>query len=46
METISIAIIIAVGIIIIKGIVIVPQAHAYVIERLGKPKLLIKAKRV
>ncbi len=36
METISIAIIIAIGIIIIKGIVIVPQAHAYVIERLGK----------
>jgi len=36
MESVSIAIIIAVGIIIIKGIVIVPQAHAYVIERLGK----------
>jgi regulator of protease activity HflC (stomatin/prohibitin superfamily) len=36
MENISIAIIIAIGIIIIKGIVIVPQAHAYVIERLGK----------
>ena len=36
MESVSIAIIIAIGIIIIKGIVIVPQAHAYVIERLGK----------
>jgi len=36
MESVSIAIIIAVGIIIIKGVVIVPQAHAYVIERLGK----------
>jgi len=33
---ISLAIIIAVAIIIIKGIAIVPQSHAYVIERLGK----------
>ncbi|MCD6433736.1 MAG: paraslipin [Sulfurimonas sp.] len=33
---ISLAIVIAVAIIIIKGIVIVPQAHAYVVERLGK----------
>ncbi|MFK5881663.1 MAG: stomatin-like protein [Sulfurospirillum sp.] len=33
---ISFAIIIAIGIIIIKGVVIVPQTHAYVIERLGK----------
>jgi len=36
MESVSLAVIIAIGIIIIKGIVIVPQAHAYVIERLGK----------
>ena len=36
MESVSLAIIIAIGIIIIKGVVIVPQAHAYVIERLGK----------
>ncbi|SHO81152.1 Putative stomatin/prohibitin-family membrane protease subunit YbbK [hydrothermal vent metagenome] len=36
MQVISFAVIIAIGIIIIKGIVIVPQAHAYVIERLGK----------
>jgi len=33
---ISFALIVAIGIIIIKGIVIVPQTHAYVIERLGK----------
>jgi len=33
---ISFAIIIAIGIIIAKGIVIVPQTHAFVIERLGK----------
>ncbi|MEA2028371.1 MAG: stomatin-like protein [Campylobacterota bacterium] len=36
MEVISIAIIVAIAIIIIRGIVIVPQANAYVIERLGK----------
>lgn len=36
MEVISVAVIIAIAIIIIKGIVIVPQAHAFVIERLGK----------
>ncbi len=35
-SVISFAIIIAVGIIIAKGIVIVPQTHAFVIERLGK----------
>ncbi|WP_331775201.1 SPFH domain-containing protein [Sulfurospirillum sp. 1612] len=33
---ISLAIIVAIAIIIIKGVVIVPQTHAYVIERLGK----------
>jgi len=33
---VSIAIVIAAMIIIVKGIKIVPQAHAYVIERLGK----------
>jgi regulator of protease activity HflC (stomatin/prohibitin superfamily) len=36
MEVISIAIIVAIAIIIIRGIVIVPQANAFVIERLGK----------
>lgn len=35
-SAISIAIVIAVLIVIIKGIKIVPQSHAYVIERLGK----------
>ena len=35
---VSFAIIVAIGIIIIKGVVIVPQTHAYVIERLGKYK--------
>ena len=35
-SVISFAIIVAIGIIIIKGVVIVPQTHAYVIERLGK----------
>ncbi len=35
-SVISFAIIIAVGIIIAKGIVIVPQTHAFVVERLGK----------
>ena len=35
---VSSAIIVAIGIIIIKGVVIVPQTHAYVIERLGKYK--------
>ncbi len=35
---VSIAIIVAIGIIIMKGVVIVPQTHAYVIERLGKYK--------
>ncbi len=39
---ISIAVIIAVGIMIIKGIVIVPQAHAYVVERLGKYKVTLE----
>ena len=33
---VSFAIIIAIGIIISKGVVIVPQTHAYVVERLGK----------
>jgi len=36
MEFISIATIVAIAIIIIKGIVIVPQANAFVVERLGK----------
>lgn len=35
-SVISFAIIVAIGIIIVKGVVIVPQTHAYVIERLGK----------
>jgi len=35
-SAISIAIVVAVLIIVIKGIKIVPQAHSYVIERLGK----------
>ena len=35
-SVISFAIIIAIGIIIVKGVVIVPQTHAFVIERLGK----------
>jgi len=35
-SVISFAIIIAIGIIIAKGVVIVPQTHAFVIERLGK----------
>ena len=35
-SVISIAIVVAVLIIVIKGVKIVPQAHAYVIERLGK----------
>lgn len=33
---ISLAIIVAIAIIIIKGVVIVPQTHAFVVERLGK----------
>ncbi|MEA3228576.1 MAG: stomatin-like protein [Campylobacterota bacterium] len=33
---ISLAIIIGIAIIIVKGIAIVPQSHAYIIERLGK----------
>jgi regulator of protease activity HflC (stomatin/prohibitin superfamily) len=33
---ISFALIVAIGIIIVKGVVIVPQTHAFVIERLGK----------
>ena len=39
---ISLAIVIAIGIIIIKGVVIVPQSHAYVVERLGKFKMTIE----
>jgi len=35
-SAISIAIVVAVLIIVVKGIKIVPQAHSYVIERLGK----------
>ncbi|MBU1927924.1 paraslipin [bacterium] len=35
-SVISLAIVVAIAIIIIKGIAIVPQSHAYVIERLGK----------
>ena len=35
-SAISIAIVVAVLIIVVKGVKIVPQAHAYVIERLGK----------
>jgi len=35
-SAVSIAIVVAVLIIVIKGIKIVPQAHSYVIERLGK----------
>ena len=35
-SAVSIAIVVAVLVIIVKGIKIVPQAHAYVIERLGK----------
>jgi len=35
-SVISLAVVVAVAIIIIKGIVIVPQADAYVVERLGK----------
>lgn len=33
---VSLAVVIAIAIIIIKGVAIVPQSHAYVIERLGK----------
>ena len=33
---VSLAIVVAIAIVIIKGVAIVPQSHAYVIERLGK----------
>ena len=35
-SVVSLAIVVAIAIIIIKGVAIVPQSHAYVIERLGK----------